>query len=330
MNLQEHEKQVNGSTEDDQPSAESSSHNVSFAQPPPSREASRLTFAPASASEDNPTVDESGALRNKSIVKSGSRTRRLSAFISYQRAFPSAVIGDIKHESAKKGPLIALLRRNYSKKLFHNKWSHTTLAALAKMIGLYDRDSLISKLNEDLEALRYIDLNNPEGIFFDVLQGRETIVLEKLLREPHRIAEVDAVGATVIHMCYIFRKYDLGEQLVEAFPKYGLKPYADHSLYADIAPDDMPFAGENILHIAIVRKEKQRIAWLLDYYDDIEESHSIATHPLRELLEAKVTGTFFKDQEHYFGGNLFLLECCLILHLAYLHRDASAFRCKYE
>lgn len=85
----------------------------------------------------------------------------------------------------------------------------------------------------------------------------------------------------------------------------------------------MPFTGENILHMVIVRREIEELRWILDFYhnhkflDKVHESGGI-----QELLVANAKGTFFtnKKDDFYFGKvqcNLFF--AFLLFILLYYH-----------
>ena len=61
--------------------------------------------------------------------------------------------------------------------------------------------------------------------------------------------------------------------------------------------------------MCIVKKNLAEVRWILDFYRDRSDaipSSNLAYFPrksgLQMLLEARVTGTFFQEDKHYFGG----------------------------
>lgn len=59
-------------------------------------------------------------------------------------------------------------------------------------------------------------------------------------------------------------------------------------------------AGENILHMTIIRRNMGETRWLLDFYRD--HKHSVP-HGLERLLTANAVGRFFDyGGDNYFGG----------------------------
>jgi nicotinamidase/pyrazinamidase len=62
----------------------------------------------------------------------------------------------------------------------------------------------------------------------------------------------------------------------------------------------MPYVGENILHMVIVRRNYEEVRWLLDFYQD--HRHSFPRGLVR-LLNSNTTGKFFdRGGDLYFGG----------------------------
>ena len=68
---------------------------------------------------------------------------------------------------------------------------------------------------------------------------------------------VDAVGANIVHLAYLMEYYHIAHWLVETFPEVALQPYSS-KLPAFVSDEfkgfDMPYSGENILHMVIVRR----------------------------------------------------------------------------
>ena len=113
----------------------------------------------------------------------------------------------------------------------------------------------------------------------------------------------NSVGANIIHHAYLIEAYDIAHWLVETFPEVALEPYSH------VIPDEfkdefedctMPYAGENILHMVIVRRNLSEVRWLLDFYRDHKDS---VPNGLKILLVANATGHFFDiSGDNYFGG----------------------------
>ena len=114
---------------------------------------------------------------------------------------------------------------------------------------------------------------------------------------------VDAVGANIVHLAYLMEYYHIAHWLVETFPEVALQPYS--SKVPAFAKDefggfDMPYSGENILHMVIVRRNYVEVRWLLDFYKDHKDS---VPNGLKVLLAANATGRFFDiSGDFYFGG----------------------------
>ena len=97
----------------------------------------------------------------------------------------------------------------------------------------------------------------------------------------------DPEGAAPIHIAFLYQKNEVGKALVTRYPECALHQYDRRLCNPPAAPG--PYAGENILHIAIVHRDFELVEWLLD----------------REprLLEAEAIGSFFEPgQGTYFGG----------------------------
>lgn len=114
---------------------------------------------------------------------------------------------------------------------------------------------------------------------------------------------VDAVGANIVHLAYLIENYDLAHWLVETFPEVALEPYSDQLpkfIGEEFEGFEMPYSGENILHMVIVRRNYVEVRWLLDFYKDHKDS---VPNGLKTLLVANATGKFFDiSGEFYFGG----------------------------
>ena len=75
--------------------------------------------------------------------------------------------------------------------------------------------------------------------------------------------------------------------MVESYPDIALEPFSDDSsnffekMGQEIEKEDMPYTGENILHMAIVRKDMSEVRWLLDFYKSHKDS---VPYGLKRLL----------------------------------------------
>ena len=105
----------------------------------------------------------------------------------------------------------------------------------------------------------------------------------------------------MIHLAYLFKQYEIGHWLIKNYPKYGLETFS---------PKDekvvMPFTGENILHMAIVRREYKEVRWILDFYSDHKYLDTVYDREKKKegievLLHATAQGTFFQGGDFYFG-----------------------------
>ena len=118
------------------------------------------------------------------------------------------------------------------------------------------------------------------------------------------MSEVDAFGANIIHVAYFNEFYEMGHWLVATYPELALKPYEDNLppqlKAAGYTKDLMPYTGENILHMVIVRRNYEEVRWILDFFKDHKDS---VPDGLAQLLLSDATGKFFDVKgDFYFGG----------------------------
>eukprot|EP01037_Dinobryon_pediforme_P018100 gene18101-18340_t len=141
--------------------------------------------------------------------------------------------------------------------------------------------------------------------FSDEISGDLTALKEKIAEDPTLdIGEHDAAGANIVHLAYLYEFYHIGHWLVESYPDLALKPYSDNvpEEFADMGFTEgmMPYTGENILHIVIVRRNYKEVRWLLDFFKDHKDS---VPYGLAKLLMSNANGNFFDPSgEFYFGG----------------------------
>eukprot|EP01041_Mallomonas_annulata_P001254 gene1254-2428_t len=122
---------------------------------------------------------------------------------------------------------------------------------------------------------------------------------EMLQRNNKAIDDRDAGGASVIHVSYIREQKIIQRWLVENYPEDALLLYSN----------DKPYAGENIMHIAIAKRDADEVQWLLNYYDNKNKDNYIDS--LKKLLYAQTMGCFFQPGGHcYFGEYPILFAVC--------------------
>eukprot|EP01035_Chromulina_nebulosa_P032209 gene32209-42999_t len=137
-----------------------------------------------------------------------------------------------------------------------------------------------------------------------------TVSAEKKIEEDKLINKRDAVGGHIIHLAYLLENYKIGRWLVQKYPHIALmahdgvlpaealqnKPDLNVPNYQEL----MPYTGENILHMVIVRRNYEEVRWLLDFYKDHRDS---VPGGLAKLLTANAIGKFFDQKGNfYYGG----------------------------
>ena len=153
------------------------------------------------------------------------------------------------------------------------------------------------------------DLNSLKEKINDQLSNLSPMA--RAAREETLIDVRDAAGANIIHMAYLMGHYVIGHWLVETYPTIALLPYSG-TLSEELLNkrpelremkninELMPYTGENILHMVIVRRNYEEVRWLLDFYKSHKDS---VPHGLATLLTSKATGKFFDQKgSFYFGG----------------------------
>lgn len=222
-------------------------------------------------------------------------------------------------------------------------------------LQITDTSTKSFRLNEVLISKQKLQHDDPKHLFFYVINNRfeqlklelekddatqrdialrdasllppnkhESFAMEQSSEKP-LVECTDAVGANIIHIAYLFERYAIGRYLVRHYPELALQGYSDKSTYKDVNPEEMPYTGENILHMTIVKKNHAEVRWLLDFYRDRKfaipcgscapqistatqrngDSHPKPQVPgLQMLLQAQVKGSFFTtiSSKHYFGG----------------------------
>lgn len=105
----------------------------------------------------------------------------------------------------------------------------------------------------------------------------------------------DGVGACILHIAYLYECFNIGRYLVALKPKlctnqYSMPKGVDNHEY-------LPYLGENILHMCIVKRNLTEVKWLFEFL--INEKRKDL---LDELLSARTFGHFFQPNNHG-GGN---------------------------
>ena len=92
--------------------------------------------------------------------------------------------------------------------------------------------------------------------------------------EIDEVSKRDTVGGTVFHFAYIKKRYNIARFLVQKYPKLALMVFQGRdedggttlSNGEKISEEDMPYNGQNILHLTIVDHNIGEARWLLDFY----------------------------------------------------------------
>ena len=194
------------------------------------------------------------------------------------------------------------------------------------------------RLDRYLSALllEQTTLHTTEGSLFDfAMDGTVDLVINGLNAALNGISPVtlanplqdsiDAMGANLVHVAYLYENFEVGEFLVKKFPEAASKGY-NHTLSKAISlPQgtsfpmklepflgyELPYAGVTILHLIALRtsdedqsqaedgaKSKTEVAqWLLDFFDSQET--------LPKVLSTIAHGSFFDSTPNigqYYGG----------------------------
>ncbi len=180
--------------------------------------------------------------------------------------------------------------------------------------GITDSDYSFDKYKEKIFRDRIVELQTKqhtkkEHLFYWIKIGALDEVRKMLEKDPSHILKRDVAGASPIHMAYLFGIYDLAHYLVERFPEQALLPYSDavpQEIIDELQePEEelkrmMPYTGETILHMVIVRRNREEVRWILDFFQD--HKHTVRDG-LPRLLNSNATGMFFDaGGDFYFGG----------------------------
>lgn len=105
----------------------------------------------------------------------------------------------------------------------------------------------------------------------------------------------DGAGACIIHIAYLYQKYDIGRSLLERYPELSILRY---ERVQAVEGDNgmMPYLGENILHMAIASRNYDEVKWLIEF-------HNTNGRPdlLLKMLSARCFGHFFQPEFRRIG-----------------------------
>lgn len=193
-----------------------------------------------------------------------------------------------------------------------------------KLLTLKTEHHRAKRLHELLVQSQTEEHELPNSLFNLVMQGdldgvKTKLILERKLgkgADVNLVLRTDAAGGNVIHAAYLYEQYQIGRWFVEHYPTLAILPYSDECKEGmAIDSDDMPYAGENILHMTIVRKNITETRWLLDFYKEHKDS---VKDGLETLLLANARGKFFSLGGEFYCG-------CYPLHFAACSNDAEMF-----
>ncbi|CAF1342754.1 unnamed protein product [Rotaria magnacalcarata] len=154
----------------------------------------------------------------------------------------------------------------------------------------YSVNSSISGVEEQTELMY-----KENTIWTAVFNADKAAIDELINHDPHVVDTRGAVGECPIHMLFLYgteAHLDIARDLLVRFPLIATQIYNKPNYY-----------GENILHLAIVKREANMVDWLL--------SHASLEPYKDELLRARATGDFFKiGQPSYYGETPLGFACC--------------------
>jgi ankyrin repeat protein len=140
-----------------------------------------------------------------------------------------------------------------------------------------------------------------------LLSVKGTINEKKALKELSDILNIrDTVGGAIIHIAYLYGKYEIGRYLVNLHPESATIVYETPEILQRIsflipAKQIGPYIGENILHMVISQRQYTETAWLLNFFMEYDKNHP--RHKLLPtLLSAKTIGRFFQPSLDHRGN----------------------------
>ncbi len=165
----------------------------------------------------------------------------------------------------------------------------------AKFVNLggddIDEAKAVTRIRELLVSKQQREHLNPKSIF-NTIYNNKLHLLQKTLRiNPALIKDGDAVGANPVHVAYLYKQYGIGRWIVRNFPDEALLPYSACSTFTELPAKYMPYYGENVLHMCIIRRAHTEVRFLLDFYRErLSSVPNVAkrTEALRKQTEKQI------------------------------------------
>jgi hypothetical protein len=154
--------------------------------------------------------------------------------------------------------------------------------------------------------------NNEKSLLYQVRSKNWQSIPDKYLRRLSAPALppdlfYDDNGATLVHQCFQYQRYEMVKWLVRNFPKFSLEPYRSMRITTQL-----PYGGQNLLHMAVLAKTHEFARWLLDFYSKYSDYY------LFKLLTARVVtrkqSYFRKTGKHYYGETPLQFAVCMNDH----------------
>lgn len=169
-------------------------------------------------------------------------------------------------------------------------------------------------INGDLQSLK----KTLKEDYLNKVKGKpDEIIARKELSEVLKIR--DTVGGAIIHIAYLYGKYDIGRYLVQLDPQSATIVYEKPEIFENFTlfgSDKLvgPYNGENILHMVISQRQYNETAWLLNFFMEYDKKHP-KERLLHKLLSAQTLGQFFQpsvrgENTLYFGEYPILFAVC--------------------
>eukprot|EP00667_Euglena_gracilis_P025093 EG_transcript_29265 len=115
-------------------------------------------------------------------------------------------------------------------------------------------------------------------IFAAIADGNYVDALKYVAQDPTVLEERNNDGATPLHYTILMGRDQMGKDFITRVPSCALQTYSSP-----------PFLGENVLHLAIMKRDPKLVTWLLQRAP--------------QLLNSETTGGFFTPGGgHYYGG----------------------------
>ena len=143
--------------------------------------------------------------------------------------------------------------------------------------------------NRDLDQIKRVLKEKKKATNVYVSQDGTFDTQEECIgQDKAEVIKRDAAGATAFHIAYLFEQYDIARYLVEHYPTEALLPYDGDCILFDsdtgkilltVEKKDMMYSGENILHIAIIKRNIPETRWLLEFYRDKVLRSTTVLHP---------------------------------------------------